>query len=49
MKSTLLLLIVLLTLVGAFTLDSFVFHVVYLVTGAYFIGSWWVNRSLSAR
>lgn len=38
----------LLTLVGAFTLDSFVFHVVYLVAGAYLIGNWWINRSISA-
>ncbi len=48
MNATPLLFIILLTLVGAFTLDSFVFHIIYLVAGAYLLGSWWTNRSLSA-
>lgn len=48
MKVTLLLFIVLLSLVGAFTLDDFIFHVVYLIAGAFLIGNWWTKHTLSS-
>ncbi len=48
MSAFLLFLTVALILLGAGTGESFVFHIVYLIAGTYFLGRWWSARSLSA-
>lgn len=37
-----------LILVGALTGESFVFNVLYLILGVFFIGRWWSSRAISA-
>ncbi len=48
MAPLLLFLTVALVLVGVVTGESFIFNVVYLIAGAFFIGRWWSSKSVSA-
>ncbi len=48
MTGFLLFLTIALILIGAFTGESFVFNVVYLIAGVFFIGRWWSSKSVSS-